>query len=202
LANTNDYRYGMRALLEAMQAWLKEDKEPPPSKYPQVGRDQLVALGAYAFPRLQGLNLPTHKRDAYQLDFSSEPPKAGQKYQTLIPQVDLDGNETSGIKMPEIAVPLASYTGWNLRSKQIGAPDQLYSMVGSWIPFPVNETERESHKDPRLSIESRYKSKRDYLEKISVAAQELVRQGYLLDQDVPKLRDRAAKEWDYVLRSN
>jgi alpha/beta hydrolase family protein len=202
LANTNDYRYGMRALLEAMQAWLKDDKEPPPSKFPLIGHDQLVSLGAFAFPRLEGLNLPTHKRDAYQLDFSSEPPKTGQRFQTLIPQVDLDGNETSGIKMPEISVPLASYTGWNLRSKQIGAPDQLYSMVGSWIPFPVNETERGSHKDPRLSIESRYKSKRDYLEKITVAAQDLVKQGYLLDEDIPKLRDRAAKEWDYVLRSN
>jgi len=104
--------------------------------------------------------------------------------------------------MPEISVPLASYTGWNLRSKHIGAPEELYSMVGSWIPFPLNETERENRKDPRASIESRYPSKREYLEKITVAAQELVRQGYLLDQDVPKLRDRAAKEWDYVLRSN
>jgi hypothetical protein len=75
-------------------------------------------------------------------------------------------------------------------------------MVGSWIPFAVNETERENRKDPRLSIESRYKSKRDYLEKITAAAQVLVKTGYLLDQDVPKVRDRAAKEWDYVLRSN
>src|SRR5690348_15607885 len=102
----------------------------------------------------------------------------------------------------EIAVPLASNTGWNLRNKTIGAPDELYSMVGSWIPFPVNQTERENNKDPRLSIEERYKNKRDYLERITNAAQKLVQSGYLLDQDVPKVRDRAAKEWDYVLRSN
>ena len=119
-----------------------------------------------------------------------------------MPQVDPDGNETSGIKMPEIAVPLASYTGWNLRSKAIGAPDELYSMVGSWIAFPVNKAAREKRKDPRLSIAERYPAKSDYLTRIDAAAQKLVDAGFLLDQDVPKLRERAAQEWDYVLRSN
>lgn len=52
-----------------------------------------------------------------------------------LPQVDADGNETAGIRMPATAVPLATYTGWNLRSAGIGAPDELYSMVGSYIPF-------------------------------------------------------------------
>ncbi len=107
--------------------------------------------------------VPTHKREAYRLDFSVEPPKASTPFPTLVPQVDADGNETSGIKMPEIAVPLASYTGWNLRSKAIGAPDELYSMVGSWIAFPVNKAAREKRKDPRLSIAERYPAKSDYL---------------------------------------
>jgi len=201
-ASVNDYRMSMRALLLAMQGWIKDGKEPPASQYPQIGKDQLVAASALAFPKIVDLATPRHKREAYRLDFSTLPPKAGPSYPTLVPQVDLDGNETSGIRMPEIAVPLASNTGWNLRNKTIGAPDELYSMVGSWIPFPVNQTERENNKDPRLSIEERYKNKRDYLERITNAAQKLVQSGYLLDQDVPKVRDRAAKEWDYVLRSN
>jgi len=201
-ASVNDYRMSMRALLLAMQGWIKDGKEPPASQYPQIGKDQLVAASALAFPKIVDLATPRHKREAYRLDFSALPPKAGPSYPTLVPQVDLDGNETSGIRMPEIAVPLASNTGWNLRNKTIGAPDELYSMVGSWIPFPVNQTERENNKDPRLSIEERYKNKRDYLERITNAAQKLVQSGYLLDQDVPKVRDRAAKEWDYVLRSN
>ena len=104
--------------------------------------------------------------------------------------------------MPEIQVPLASYTGWNLRSKNIGAPEELYSMTGSWIPFPANKAERELRKDPRMSIEERYPNKGDYLDRITAAAQKLVQAGFLLDQDVPKLRERAAQEWDYVLRSN
>jgi alpha/beta hydrolase family protein len=201
-ASVNDYRMSMRALLLAMQGWIKDGKEPPASQYPQIGKDQLVAASALAFPKIVDLATPRHKREAYRLDFSVLPPKAGPGYPTLVPQVDLDGNETSGIRMPEIAVPLASNTGWNLRNKTIGAPDELYSMVGSWIPFPVNQTERENNKDPRLSIEERYKNKRDYLERITNAAQKLVQSGYLLDQDIPKVRDRAAKEWDYVLRSN
>jgi hypothetical protein len=53
-----------------------------------------------------------------------------------------------------------------------------------------------------MSIEERYKSKNDYLDRITAAAQKMVNEGFLLDQDVPRLRDRAAKEWDYVLRSN
>ena len=202
LADTNDYRAGMRALLVAMQAWLKDGKEPPPSQYPQIGKDQLVSIGAFAFPRIPDLAIPRHKREAYRLDFSSEPPKAGPPFPTLVPQVDQDGNETSGIRMPEIQVPLASYTGWNLRSAKIGAPDELYSMAGSWIPFAVNKTVRENRRDPRPSIDERYRSKRDYLEKITAAAQKLVSEGFLLDRDVTRLRDRAAKEWDYALGSN
>jgi hypothetical protein len=202
LSDTNDYRTSMRALLLAMQSWIAEDKEPPPSQYPQVSKDQLVTIGAFAFPKIADLALPHRKREAYRLDFSAEPPKIGPAYPTLVPQVNIDGNETTGIRMPGIQVPLASYTGWNLRSPKIGAPDELFSMVGSWIPFPVNQAERENRKDPRLSIDERYKNKREYLEKITLAAQKLVQDGYLLDQDIAKLRDRAAKEWDYVLRSN
>src|SRR5271163_3610761 len=98
----------MRALLEAMQAWLKDGKEPPPSEYPRIAKDQLVSLGAYAFPKIPGVQIPKRTREAYRLDFSVEPPKATTPFPTLIPQVDTDGNETSGIKMPEVQVPLAS----------------------------------------------------------------------------------------------
>jgi hypothetical protein len=205
LDSTVDYRAGMRALLVAMQGWLAEGKQPPASVYPLIappsGKAQLVAVDAYAFPKVSGVAIPQHNRQAFRLDFSIEPPKLGPPFPTLVPQVNSDGNETSGILMPEIQVPLASYTGWNLRSPKIGAPDQLYSMAGSWIPFPINKAERKKLKDPRPSIEERYRSKDDYLEKISAAAQQLVKEGFLLDRDVVYLRDRAAQEWDYVLTS-
>jgi hypothetical protein len=202
LDSTVNYTAGMRALLVAMQAWLAEGKQPPPSVYPLIaptdGKTQLVSVSAYAFPKIPGVATPLHNRQAFRLDFSQQPPKLGPPFPTLVPQVNLDGNETSGILMPEVQVPLASYTGWNLRSPKIGAPDQLYSMAGSWIPFPVDKTQRKKLKDPRLSIQERYPTKDDYLGKITAAAQQLVKEGFLLDRDIAYLRDRAAQEWDYV----
>jgi Alpha/beta hydrolase domain len=199
--NTNDYRAGLRALLVAMQAWIAEGKQPPESAYPLLAKDQLVPVGAYAFPKIPGVAPPHFNRTVYRLDFSVEPPRLGPPFPTFVPQVNLDGNETSGIRMPEIQVPLASYTGWNLRSAKIGAPDQLYSMAGSFIPFPVNKAQRAKAKDPRQSIAERYPTKNDYLDKITAAAQQLVKDGFLLDRDIAFLRDRAAQEWDYVLTS-
>jgi hypothetical protein len=158
-------------------------------------------VGAYAFPKVPGISTPRYNRRAFRLDFSFEPPSIGAPYPTLVPQVNLDGNETSGIRMPEIQVPLASYTGWNLRSPTTGAPDQLFTQAGSWIPFAATKAERENRKDPRLSIQERYPTKQDYLDKITAAAQQLVQESVLLDRDIPYLRDRAAKEWDYVLTS-
>ena len=196
--NTNDYRAGLRALLVAMQAWLAEGKQPPPSTYPLLAKDQLVSVNAYAFPKIPSVATPHFNRTVFRLDFSVEPPKLGPPFPTFVPQVNLDGNETSGIRMPEIQVPLASYTGWNLRSPKIGAPDQLYSMAGSSIPFAVNKAQRAKAKDPRASIAERYPTKNDYLDKITAAAQQLVKDGFLLDRDIAFLRDRAAQEWDYV----
>ena len=201
LDSTNDYSASMRALLIAMQAWLKDGKQPPASVYPMIAKDQLVAVEAYTFPKIPGVATPHYNRRAFRLDFSVEPPKIGPPFPTLVPQVNLDGNETSGIRMPEVQVPLASYSGWNLRSAKIGAPDQLYTQAGSWIPFSANKADRENRKDPRASIEERYPSKQDYLEKITAAAQLLVQEKFLLERDIPYLRDRAAKEWDYVLTS-
>lgn len=199
LSGANDYRYGQRALLLQMQAWLKDGKEPSPSAYPRVSKDQLVSVGALAFPHVQGVTVPTHKREAYRLDFHTEPPKLGEPFPSLVPQVNQDGNETTGIRMPEIRVPLASNTGWNLRNRAIGGSDEMLSFTGSWIPFSRTRVERENRKDPRQSIEERYASKRVYLEKITEAIQELVQEGFVLEADVPKLRDRAAAEWDYAL---
>jgi hypothetical protein len=114
--------------------------------------------------------------------------------------VDRDGNEVAGVRMPEIQAPLATYTGWNLRAPDIGAPDELFSMQGSWIPFPRTQAERMKTGDPRLSIDERYASREEYLAKFEAAAKSLASTGYLLAADVPKLVQRGAAEWDYLHR--
>jgi hypothetical protein len=205
-----DYKWSMRALLEEMDQWVRNGAAPPPSKYPKVGQDNLVAIGAIQFPIIPGIGFPTVAHRAYDLDFGSdylktkietiEPPVVKSTYPLLLPQVDQDGIDQGGIKMPEVAVPLATYTGWNLRSEKIGAPQELYSMQGSFIPFPKTKAEREEKHDPRRSIEERYANKEQFIEAVTASANELVAAGYLLRQDVPNVVERSAAEWDYLLK--
>ena len=100
--------------------------------------------------------------------------------------------------MPDIQTPLGTFAGWNLRSREIGAPDELFSMVGSYIPFARTKAEREKSKDPRPTVEERYKSRADYLKQLEKAAKSMVAGGYLLEQAAPKLIERGAAEWDYL----
>jgi hypothetical protein len=198
----------MRALLVAMNAWVKDGKEPPASQYPRISDDKLAALGAIQFPKLPDVALPTTIEKGYRVDYgpefrtkgiiSIEPPKIGNAYTVLLPQVDGDGNETTGVRMPAISVPLATYAGWNMRAKSIGAPQEMFSMVGSYFPFAKTKAEREQKHDPRPSIEERYSNRKEYLELVGAAARRLAETGYVLDRDVTKLIDYSAAEWDYL----
>jgi hypothetical protein len=210
LANPNNYRWTLRALLVALDGWVAKGLEPPPSRYPKIADGRLTPLGAVAFPKLPGVQFPTRIQQAWHVDYGEEfrsagivtiePPKVGSAFPVRLPQVDADGNDTAGIRMPATAVPLATYTGWNLRSAAIGAPDELYSMVGSFIPFARTRAERMKTGDPRLSVEERYASKQAYLDKVEAAAHDLVQARYLLERDVAPVVARASAEWDFVTR--
>ena len=209
-ANPQDYRFAMRALLVDMNQWITDGTAPPDSQIPRINKDQLVTTGALAFPRIPGVNVPKDTHYAWRLDFGPdfrtkgietiEPPKIGPSYPILIPQVDRDGNETAGIRLPELAVPLATYTGWNLRDANIGAPEAIQSMVGSFIPFPKTKAEREQSGDSRLSIEERYSGRADYLTKIEAAAKPLVVERLLLDRDVEKVKAKAGARWNSLMK--
>jgi len=116
----------------------------------------------------------------------------------LVPQVDLDGNDLAGIRLPEIAVPLATATGWTFRTPAMGAPGDLVPLRGAWIPFAATSEERARTKDPRASIEERYSLRAAYLAKVRAAADALVQQGYLLGADVDSLVERSGAQWDWV----
>jgi hypothetical protein len=209
MENPNDFRWSMRALLLALNRWVTEGKEPPPSRYPRLADRNLTSLAGLEFPKLPNIRLPQHIQTAYRVDFgprfrsqgivSLEPPKVGTPFPTLVPQVDADGNEIAGIRLPEIQVPLATHTGWNLRAPELGAADELYSMVGSFMPFARTKAERLKQGDPRPSIEERYSTRQEYLEKVKAAAQSLAREGYLLESDIANIVARAGSKWDYLL---
>ncbi|MGA3185805.1 MAG: alpha/beta hydrolase domain-containing protein [Bryobacteraceae bacterium] len=210
LANPTDYRFAMRALLVDLNGWVTNGTAPPDSKMPRIGKDELVVPGALNFPKVPGIALPKEPYLAWHLDFGPDfkskglvaydPPKVGAAFPVLVPQVNADGNETAGIRLPEQMVPLATYTGWNLRDPKIGAPDVIYNMVGSFIPFARTKAERERSGDPRLSIEERYKDKEEYLRQVREAAVALTGSGFLLKEDVEKVGAKAAERWDSIMK--
>jgi hypothetical protein len=198
--SVTDYRFAMRALLVDLEDWVAHDTEPPPSQIPLISAGQLVKVSELKFPSVAGIAVPKRPKFAYKVNFTVQPPNPDSPFPTLVPQVDGDGNETSGIRLPEIAVPLGTYTGWNLRKPSIGAPDELFSMVGSFIPFARDKAAREQAHDPRLSVEERYASEADFLEKIEDSARMLVGGRFLLAEDVASVRRRAEQEWTFVVQ--
>jgi hypothetical protein len=191
-----------------MNRWITDGTEPPESRYPRIADGTLVPPDKLKFPKIPNVNPATTPHKAYRVDYgpdfltkgivTREPPRVGSSFPTLVPQVDADGNELAGIRMPELAVPIATYTGWNLFNPQSGPANVVSSMQGSFIPFPRTRAERERTKDPRLSIEERYQSRKQYLELISKAAADLVEKGYLRKEDVSRIVAQAETRWDYM----
>ena len=118
-----------------------------------------------------------------------------------MPQVDADGNELAGIRVPELSVPLATYTGWNLFNERSGPTDVVSSMQGSFIPLSRTQADRERSSDPRRSVEERYRGRDQYLAEITRAANDLVSKGYLIKADVPHIVEQAGTRWDYVMKA-
>lgn len=209
--NPNLVQWYWRALITDLDQWVKDGSEPPASTYPKIADGTLVPLGKWNFPAIPGVNKPHEASLAYHLDFGPkwkdgivglEPPVVGKPFAVLVPQSDANGNDLGGVSLPELQVPLASYTGWNLRDPSIAASDLRLSFYGSFIPFAKTKAEREKTGDPRLSIAERYGSREDYMRKFKEAANELIRERFLLPEDLPALMERGSREWDEVTRSD
>lgn len=205
--NPNPIRWFWRALITDMNAWVIDGTEPPASVYPRIADKTLVRLASWSFPKLPGANLPHEANLAYRLDFgpqwnhgiiSNEPPKVGKPFPGLVPQSDSDGNDLGGVRLPELQVPVATYTGWNLRDPSIGAPDRRLSFLGSYIPFAKTAQERQSSRDPRPSLAERYASREQYLGQYAEAALKLIQQRFMLEEDLPAVLARGQQEWDEV----
>jgi Alpha/beta hydrolase domain len=200
--NPTDYWWALRALFVAMDHWVREGTPPPPSQYPRVATHTLVQAANVAFPTIPHVQSPEHLTAGFRIAnmFLKGGAAKGVPLPLLVPQVDADGNETTGIRLPEQAVPLGTYTGWNFRNTKIGAPDQLYPLLGSYVPFAKTKADRMKSGDPRLSIEERYPTHAEYSQKIATSAEALVKGGYLLAGDVKAVEQRAEEHWDWSTR--
>ena len=212
LSNPNDYSWFVRSLLLAMNRWVTDGTPPPASRYPRVDKNELVLPGQLRFPSLPNVGQPATPHKAYRVVYGPEfrtrgivtvePPEVISAFPILVPQVDADGNEIGGLAMPEVAVPLATYSGWNLFRAEAGPTNVLSSMQGSYIPFPQTKAERARQSDPRRSISERYGSREEYLGLVTEAAMELTADGYLLAGDLVKILSQAGRHWDYLMVNN
>jgi hypothetical protein len=198
LVDPLEYRFAQRALLTALDIWVKKGVAPPPSLHPTVADHTAVPQTELKFPKMPGIQWPTQVPGGFRNDLMAGP-TSGLTF--LLPQVDKDGNVTSGLRLPEQSVPLGTYGGWAFRSESYGQMDTLVSMAGSYIPFAKTKAEREKAGDPRLSLEERYSSRADYMKRVEEAANTLAQERYLLPEDVPTIVQAAGQHWDWTFNN-
>jgi hypothetical protein len=183
----------MRALLTAMQAWITTGVEPPASRVPMRAHGTLVDA-ADAVPRgIPGLPYTAIYTAAAFTDPTVLPAKVLGTYPVFVPRADNDGMAIAGIRMLPLAVPRATYTGWNPRAQGYGA-GTLFPLQGAVVPFAATRAEREAAGDPRLSIAERYADNAAYVAAVKAAAAQMVAERLLLPQDAERAVELAMQD--------
>jgi hypothetical protein len=194
-----------RAMLDAMDRWATDGTPPPESRIPTVADGTLVPYDTWRrqFPAIPGAAIPREPSDLPHIDYGPqaaqgilrEPPAidTSRHHAVLVPAVDRDGNELAGVRAPMVAAPLATYTGWNLRTRGHGH-GAMHQFSGSTIPFADSAEERTVTNDPRPAIAERYPDRDGYVAAITAAASALCREGLMLAEDVPRA-EAAAANW-------
>ncbi len=211
--NILDYSPLLRSALTNLNAWVTNGDIPPASRHPKISDGTAAESYTLAnkFERLKSVRFPPRPLRAIRLDhgptvddgiLSILPPIQKQPYPAWVSDIDENYNDIAGIRLPHVSVPLATYSGWNLRHPEMGNENLYIGITGGlagWtLKFPATALEREISNDPRLSIEERYSSKGDYLGKVRDASESLVRERYMLEEDVPILEQEAGQFYDYL----
>ncbi len=178
------------ALSVALYEWVANRVEPPPSRFPTVAGGGLVPAGGLGFPGIPGVTYSGSYNPLHLADHRSLPPMYGDAYTVLVGRVDADGNMADGVRHPNLAAPVGTYTGWNLRRDGFGAGAQCAG-TGSFIPFAATEADRRTAGDPRPPLESRYADHTAYVAAVAAAAKSLVEDRLLLPDDADAIVERA-----------
>jgi hypothetical protein len=217
--NPLDSQAVQRALFTAMDKWATTGTLPPPSQVAKLADGTLVKpdQASTGFPRIPGVTYTGFKTTRYLLNYGKDfyatgiptmnppvfaapyqdNPSNGPIYPSFVPKTDADGNDVAGLRLPEVQVPIATYTGWALRA----APqtDDGCEGSGQYILFPKTKADRLASGDPRMSIEERYGTIETYSARLQEAIDRLVRSGFLLPADA---KPYFSKNVDYVLKNN
>jgi hypothetical protein len=177
-----------------LENWVTNNIEPPPSQVPRTGdgtavarKEVLSGFGHAAAP--DPASLPCGRivnlGPDVERGIGRWPVKLGDTYVDLVSAIDADGNEIAGVRLPAVAAPLASYTGWNPRRHIDDLPDVLYERVGSKLPFAPG----------RPSVTERYPTRDDYAAAVRTAAETLVAQRFLLTDEVEAVVAKAVADY-------
>ena len=194
-----------RALFIALDEWSTQGTPPPQSRVPRLADGTLVPplpQSGMGFPNIQGVTYTGLKTTRYRLFYGADfyetgiatvnppaifPPSYednplnGPIYPSFVPKTDSDGNDIAGVRLPDVTVPLATYTGWALRAGP-QANDGCESS-GQYIPFAKTRGERVASGDPRPSVEERYPSFGQYYSAVIRAIDGLVKDRLMLCED-------------------
>jgi hypothetical protein len=211
--NAVDYSPMLRAAILNLDRWVTGAAEPPPSCHPRLDRGSAVTYREVMekFPDIPGLHRPGLDGLRYfpRVDLGPDagrgvgafPAATGEHYPSFVWDIDEDGNEAADERPPDLSVPVGTYTAWNPRHPDTGAPGLILPMRGATFFLPRTAAERQASGDPRRSIEERYDSRDAYLEQVRIAARKLAARRYALDDDVDLIVDDAAARYDEAMRN-
>jgi len=198
-----------RALWIALDDWATTNSKPPETRVPAFRDGTLVPplpQSGMGFPTIPGVTYTGLKTTRYLFDYGlnfyetgiatvnppvitppyEDNPANGPIYPSFVPKTDSDGNDIAGVRLPDVTVPVATYTGWALRSGP-QANDGCESS-GQMIAFPRTAADRAATGDPRPSVEERYATFQAYYSKVVSAIDDLIAQRlYLCEDAQPEL---------------
>ena len=198
-----ELRVAQRKLVE----WVRNGTEPPASSYPTLAARDLVPPNStdLGWPHLAGWPTPDGKINPMpNYDFGTTviyndvsgvlnrlPPRIGREIPQLVPRLDADGNEVSGIRSVNLAVPLGTYLGWNVQASGFSRGEGC-GFAGGFIPFARTKAERHAANDPRLSLEERYGNHEGFIAQVKKAVAQHQATGWLTAQDGARIIEQAA----------
>lgn len=173
----------MRALLTDLNDWIRDGVTPPASRVPTRAQGTLVPAEGAVPTNIPGLPYAARYTTEVFSDQTVLPPKEIGSYPVFVPRADTDGIAIAGVHLLALAVPRATYTGWNPRAQGFGGPTAFYPLQGAVLPFAPTEAARKDANDPRPSIEARYANDEAYVAEVKREAARAVAERLLLEED-------------------